>query len=445
MSEPVIETLDEWNVHLALCGCCRMPTCPGPQASYQYKSATKDAVGWTIYNWGEAFGIWFVPPFTAAGDGQTCEVYRVYRNVTSTSTITSTDPEFEPETVTYSLEVGFNAEYNIFGRPVPSTSTGVAHRGGPIDSFSGGVWSGSYSEPLDPENPEEFLETFTGSITFTNPVTLGLLESELATKFADLDWFNGGLGEAFRRVWFQSCVFYDVSDTDPPVTTSRLVRSDYPGAVAWTRARVRWQVPTFHEGTYYKVTWDILDEPSGWDKVEPTEPDEVSDPGEAPPYAIANPDHARWVAESAAWDSPIGLPYPIYEPSETISNPAYNTWWAATIAYNNYLVAKTAYDAELILWDDFKEDNPGWVAPKRTFFKQGETFVWTGAAGGSETPRYSDWYEIPEPSETESTGSVLGFEGTQRRIVNGRFECLSSTDYGNKPSVFGEAVELPDT
>jgi hypothetical protein len=31
-----IETLDDWNERLALCGCCQMPTCPEPQIEAQF-------------------------------------------------------------------------------------------------------------------------------------------------------------------------------------------------------------------------------------------------------------------------------------------------------------------------------------------------------------------------------------------------------------------------
>jgi hypothetical protein len=110
----------------------------------------------------------------------------------------------------------------------------------------------------------------------------------------------------------------------------------YTADFALTRLRLK--IPDGHLGTYFKITWDILNEPTGFDASPPT----------------------------------------------------------AT----------------------------------RSYFSEDQTYEWTGSAGGG-VDRYSDWYEIPTPD----------FNG-QRRVVNVRYECYRLTNYGNKPQVTGEQVDL---
>lgn len=36
-----------------------------------------------------------------------------------------------------------------------------------------------------------------------------------------------------------------------------------------SKSRFRWEVPTSHDGAYYKITWDVLEELDGWDDPSP--------------------------------------------------------------------------------------------------------------------------------------------------------------------------------
>lgn len=36
------------------------------------------------------------------------------------------------------------------------------------------------------------------------------------------------------------------------------------------KSRFRWKIPDSHLGTYFKITWDILNEPTGWNTTSPT-------------------------------------------------------------------------------------------------------------------------------------------------------------------------------
>jgi hypothetical protein len=96
-------------------------------------------------------------------------------------------------------------------------------------------------------------------------------------------------------------------------------------------AEVQWQVPTTHEGTYFKVWFDVLEEPDGWDATidDPDyEPPEDNDPPEPVPQ-VPKPGRPNrsWYAQDVVreWTGPgengqddpswlIGDPYEIPPP-----------------------------------------------------------------------------------------------------------------------------------
>lgn len=100
--------------------------------------------------------------------------------------------------------------------------------------------------------------------------------------------------------------------------------------------RYRWGVPDDFDGSYFKITWDILEEPFGWDRT-------INDPGET-------------------------LPDPLPEGYDTPEE-----WWA-----------------------DHQVPDPD--APDRTFFSEDNTWEWAGPGDPEDADSWlSEWYEIDPP------------------------------------------------
>lgn len=276
MPEPVIETLEDWNARLAQCGCCPMPSCLTP---------TKECeTNWVRYSPSYAEGYQLVGKWKTA-DWYCYDVDDNY--ITGTSNFR-----------------GFNRVEN---------PCGVIGPAGLDPAYADGTNAGC-------------------SYDFTWIADSGMNEWSVPVFIADIS------ADAETYLTFPppdtepaSCAYASTS------CASSLYAGELEGGV--TKVRYRWKIPDEHLGTYFKITWDILNEPTGW-----------------------------------------------------------NT-----------------------------------TTLLRTYYLEDQTYEWTGAAGGG-TDRYSSWITIPVPD----------FVG-QRRIVNIRYECYRTTDYGNKPQVTGEAVILPDT
>lgn len=277
MPEAVIETLDDWNSRLLDCGCCPMPECLTPTKECQ-----------------SVFGEYNseIDAEITGGLYLTYEIEVEYENCTDTLSAS----------YDYLIQGGIGA-YEI--DPPTLTITGES-----CDPDTRGAYIGSTYTGLTAYTPAMFL---TDALTYQNA----------HASFTDPD---------------------NITVYNTPCFSSVTGNNEFGQAIYSLDIctnRFRWKVPDAHTGTYFKITWDVLNEPTGWDSTPPT----------------------------------------------------------AT----------------------------------RTYFAEDQTFVWNGTAGGG-TDRYSEWYRITVPN----------FVGT-RRIVNVRYECYGTTNYGNKPQVTGEAVTLPDT
>lgn len=147
----------------------------------------------------------------------------------------------------------------------------------------------------------------------------------------------------------------------------------------WSTHQVdqRWQ------GSYFKITWDVLTEPIGWD-------DTINDPDYVPPIPNDPPEPIPQVprpgrpARSYVQD----LTWEWTGPGTQVPNPILNEALEVT--------NQAAIDAAMATW-------------------------------------LSPWYMLEIPGEP----------GT-RRVVNIRFECYGPTPYGNKPQTTGEGVDLDE-
>lgn len=110
------------------------------------------------------------------------------------------------------------------------------------------------------DETENFTEGFpqTGTITTS---TSGLIDIDTqrtaaiaAMQTADV-WSESGL--VTGTVCEASTTFFTPSDSVTPLANV-------------VKTRFRWVIPDTWEGSYFKITWDIIDEPDGWDADPPT-------------------------------------------------------------------------------------------------------------------------------------------------------------------------------
>lgn len=97
----------------------------------------------------------------------------------------------------------------------------------------------------DPEIPNPTSRTDDQSLTFSNEVTAATVTAALAPLAFPADQ-NG-----------TSC------------TALMWTAADNITVLGGRKSRYRWRVPSTHLGSYYKVTWDVLYEPVGWDATIP--------------------------------------------------------------------------------------------------------------------------------------------------------------------------------
>lgn len=397
-----IETLDDWNERLAMCGCCEMPTCPVPDRECQSLArsdtyfgfapvaepggdpvekipklfATKDFPSWseetgTIWTYDSGPG---TPPYTAelsqtvTVDWST-ETGVLVDNTTASHTGNGTDGV---SCYPLSGDGYFHPVSPTFGSPVVTTDcaedhyteteTSTATNGSGPFPLTGcpGPFSYSSSEAWDLTHRDH------SGIKLTSPKTEA---SFLAEITADLPaWPTTPEGANCAAT--AQCDWPLIGDAAPwpPCAAKDPPSFNVLGTVR--KVRFRWAIPTSWTGSYFLVTWDIIDEPEGWDRT-------INDP---------------------AAEIPDPLPEGVTE----------EEWWA-----------------------DHQVPDP--AAPDRTFLLEDQTWEWAGPGNPSDASTWrSPWFEIPPP---ELPG--------ERRVVNVRFICYRSP-YGEKPQVSGEAVTLPD-
>lgn len=182
----IIATSQDYALVAADCCPCLPPEAPAPRRECESKSVTRESVGWTFSSWRSAGGVFWDEDF--GEDDIPCpDKVRRYRNVLQTYEQTSTDPEVDPYTESHEVSVSANPEYNSLGYPFPGTQIGDPFTGGPVDSYSDGVFSG-----VSEYDDGDFVVTTTATVVFTEPVDAEMMLAEVAVKLALLDWTTNG-------------------------------------------------------------------------------------------------------------------------------------------------------------------------------------------------------------------------------------------------------------
>jgi hypothetical protein len=470
MSEPVIETLDEWNSRLTQCGCCGMPTCPAPTMDCQSLVVYAISEGY-FKGFGEGDAVWtlyatyteslvqssnysanntdgpFSSAFTYVGTLNKSTAWSYSGNISIQSDTFCISETIDPPSITSctnSLSETITSFYQVVDDEAvyyrddysyTRTREDISGDDNPAHAdwqVAADAWDAQPPEEREGERPpepvEDFAEcTFIDNITetFTTldgnvtgyPVTYteGFLRGLTSYSYGNGEFTNtftrtygGGIGYAGWVSAAEARVAAKTfSDSEDPECYGSYCRASYeltPEPVApepeepvegeppppaptappvdltlqVTKVRYRWRIPSTHAGTYFKITWDVLTEPTEYGVWKPLKD----------AFDLATAAHAAWVAAGSIGTAPT-IP----------ANPEAAPTPAATI------------EADL-------------------------TYTW-GGPGDTEDPDdaswFSDWYDLAPPTESGN-----------KRVVNVRFECYGVNDYGNKPQVTGEAYEIPD-
>lgn len=375
-----IETLDDWNSYLSCC--CSMPSCPVPtkvcesvtfvpcvfeDEGSKYKTRITVEDGWKTTT--ETYA----PERDEDGYCvliSTCSGVRVTTTTNSfdNSGFTDPDPDFERW---YSARAGtdvlvltttanpdcsecsvYSGSYTVSGiveliyeEGVPyyvdeiyHTYSGTVVDGGECsDDYDytydgdGSPWGTPWWSTLDLSDEYWAEDAFSDSYTVEPPGAADVTTYEDPFTNADL---ITGLEE-----------FALPDDADGTLCTAALV--DLTSA---TKARYRWQIPVTHLGSYFKITWDVLTEPT---------------------------EYGVWKPLKDAFD-------------------------AATAAHAAWVTAGSIGTAPAI------PDDPGAAPTPLATIEADLTWEWTGPGTGLQTDAswYSGWYDLAPPDD-EGTRRVI--------------------------------------
>lgn len=326
-----IETLEDWNTRLGYCGCCEMPSCPTPTMSCQSIDGTASVTGYAP----------FVQP---AGDPED-DLPTIYKTKTAISgdrfTGTGWGYSSGPGTGDISGEEKFTITANwstVLGetQELVKSSDYNLHNWPTTGDCSGGSTTdigGNAPEPFDVEYTSTG-ETTTCEATEwkvsnnytatggTEPNLLGCpgpFSSDSKTAW-DYQWEEitdgAKLTDEETKAGLRSKAESEVPSSWPtPATGTGCIASyvtswptigdigewpdcpdgppDASATTTLTKSRYRWEIPAEWTGSYFKITWDTVFYPDGWDAMiddpDYTPPDPLPDP--APPIPqIPDPD-----------------------------------------------------------------------------------------------------------------------------------------------------------
>lgn len=184
-----------------------------------------------------------------------------------------------------------------------------------------GAWTTTFDNRELVSGPPGTLTAWTYDEETTTVEARAEMEARLTA--ADFDTCAAQLGDAFHTC----AAAYEVRPADGSLELM----------VVGDGVRYCWVIPDTFAGSYFKITWDVLEEPDGWNAT-------INDPGET-------------------------LPDPLPEGYDTAE-----AWWA-------------------------EHQVPDPAAPDRSFVSEDNTWEWTGPGDPEDEDSWkSGWYSIDPPS-----------------------------------------------
>lgn len=315
---PDLKKLADWNALLVSC-CCEMPECPAVEEEWEARSTTKNA---SLY-----------PPFKQPA-GATTDRPTLYENKDAVSATNHEAGQAEyyqgwdenptiPNDWVESLQI---MTFAVDGTPsvavTGNTTTGDtgAHEFPTPFSDSASLFYGHFGgTPFFPDyeggsdttteiSPDQITVTATtwrdeSAVTRYQLGSLGLAlqgaggADNLSTLVWDITYGYGysgydltgskppaafigdATGDLTAEAWAttaskqsaSSLTWPTIGDLTPwPAEADAWSIASEAVSASVTATRYRWTVPEAHEGTWFKVMWDIIEEPDGWDDPSPT-------------------------------------------------------------------------------------------------------------------------------------------------------------------------------
>jgi hypothetical protein len=327
MSE--IETLEDWNAVLGGCsGCCELPECPVPElvvenhvvslcavtpAAAKFppsglgEDAEEDTILYEGYSWSISGTI--TDDAFATGTGSETGTFTPApkageecggRNLTGSFSYSRTTFYDEEQEQIQSAETG---SYSVNTTDVPAVWEGTVNVT-EYDLFGDVTSSGSIDDDFEQDGPSSF-GTATNKEWVIGETTAVLTYDDTAVMLVGYD---GAVTVTFAAAYtattaseelFAAVVSDPTWEAGGPALASLEVtlatdevRITGAGAV---RGRYRWRIPVGHEGTFFRIDWDEVFYPLGWDAVieDPENPgEEIPDP--AAPVPVLTPKSVEW-------------------------------------------------------------------------------------------------------------------------------------------------------
>jgi hypothetical protein len=266
-----IETLDDWNAIIGQC-CCEMPSCPAPTQVCEDRSVLWEACGWNYQNFQAANGQAEADGWDFEDDVPCPDRARIWNTVTRT--VTSTNPE--DETVVFTVSIIPGTDCDLSGIPNNNTSSGDSGAGSliEVDTYSGGVFSGSLSA-----------DGFDYGLTL---VFSDQLLPDIPSLLTDLE------GEAWDEEGGCIAAFVATYALCDDVESDQVIEAEI------TQSRFKWVIPDTWTGSYFKITWDVVFFPAD----------------ESTPTILLTDQTWEWTGPGPTWDSGWYTLDPPEEPGE---------------------------------------------------------------------------------------------------------------------------------
>lgn len=324
-----IKDLDKWNAWLEgdgsdECTCCGMPECPEPDADCEQKYVSVDPpCNFWIYTEADLYGLeiscedkcrkygrklrsntdrieeWedsgsYDKTRTVVGDGTVEEWWAIeegqcvrYKqedwtvadsaNYTYTGTPEHDDPTSEVGTswgtilsrndIVVSQNGGYSWTYTYHEDDTYTDSDSGSPEGSvagsTLDAYANGTASGTTYDAVD-EMYYSYSGVYSSTVTYSEPVGISSMLEQADEQLAEAEWADGDC-TAERSVVRSSC-------GDPPVEVAECIEG-----LDEARLRYMWVIPQTHGGSYFKLNWDEVFFPEGWDdpENEPDNPDPI--------------------------------------------------------------------------------------------------------------------------------------------------------------------------
>lgn len=279
-----VETLAEWNDILNSCGCCPMPECPVPeieaesieipacgfslpthddvtpeQAANHYRTAlhkTESTYGWPSETTQDGT-VW---EGTQSGNRTTTTTVESYYGTTgcSTRTISTSDDGTDSDTYTdpagtssQSSSTSYNSSSSL-GAACSGTNSWTLTWTGPYWGAGAGSDSGTeawdYCETIShsPDNDWSFAD-----LTFTRTETISGIDYTYTVTYTPVSK-DDVLEDLDEKT------FPDDANGSTPIA-ELMVHPDFEEIFEGARkCRFRWNIPEEWEGSYFKITWDVV-------------------------------------------------------------------------------------------------------------------------------------------------------------------------------------------